>query len=427
MSSYIKIAIKENDLAKINRGLGFAFTYVGAREKTTKAFYDYFYCKKGIDIIDKKAKKFCKRAIKKLMYVEKIEKYNQTNGKYKYVWSIHKTKARIVFELLYKELDEKHRTELFNNIYNVLLGYCKDIEKSGEEIIASPYVRDLEFKLGDPDYVEDRKYIKKILKELEKYNKILWERRAFTLNVNDWQTIQSRKEIQNIKKQIKTSKLFNCTIIIEIILVIMGFALDNIFSEKQFDLGWTIISIISILIPLSIFFVNTFIKISKKQHNKMVKDQHEIINLFDDEICYYVITAESLYDSLQNKINNSSSDKPTKVKIEAQLFYYIEISYYLNKSVSLISTMGNNIENLVASPNGSVIDRANIISFSRFQNTVLLINEIYNNLENISFDDKRLLETKEENRYYRKWLTRITKTINNEYGIDILNVNSAEG
>ena len=75
--------------------------------------------------------------------------------------------------LLYNELDEKHRTELFNNIYNVLLGYCKDIEKSGEEIIASPYVRDLAFKLGDPDYVEDRKYIKKILKELEKYNKIL--------------------------------------------------------------------------------------------------------------------------------------------------------------------------------------------------------------------------------------------------------------
>lgn len=248
----------------------------------------------------------------------------------------------------------------------------------------------------------------------------------FTLNVNDWQTIQSRKEIQNIKKQIKTSKLFNCTIIIEIVLVIMGFALDNIFSEKQFDLGWTIISIISILIPLSIFLADTFVKMSKKQHNKMVKDQHEIINLFDDEICYYVITAESLYDSLQNKINNPSSDKPTKVKTEAQLFYYIEISYYLNKSVSLISTMENNIENLVASPNGSVIDRANIISFSRFQNTVMLINEIYNSLENISFNDKRLLETKEENQYYRKWLTRITNTINNEYNIDILNVNSAE-
>lgn len=43
MGSYIKIAINENDLAKINRGLGFAFTYVGSRERTTRAFYDYFY------------------------------------------------------------------------------------------------------------------------------------------------------------------------------------------------------------------------------------------------------------------------------------------------------------------------------------------------------------------------------------------------
>ena len=177
MGSYIKIAINEKESEVINYGLRFAFTYVGSKERTTRAFYDYSCCKQGMNIINKKAKKHCKRAINKLMYVQKIEKYNQTNGKYKYVWYIHKTKAKIVFEWLYNELDKEHRVELFNNIYNVLSYHYDNIEKTGEEIIASPYIIDLKFKLVDYGYIEDRKYILRILKELEKYNQIIYERR----------------------------------------------------------------------------------------------------------------------------------------------------------------------------------------------------------------------------------------------------------
>ena len=246
------------------------------------------------------------------------------------------------------------------------------------------------------------------------------------MNVNDWQTIQSRKEIQNIKKQMKSGKLTDWTLILEIALAIISFSLNNIYSEEQANGLWITVSIIAIMIPLIIFFVDVIIKKIKIEQNKLVRDQHEIINLYDDEICYNVITAESLYSSLQSKISDFGKGNLTTTQKETLLFYFIEISYYLNKSVRLIGTMKNNIENLIANPNSTVIERVNIISFSRFKNTVLLISELYESLESVQLDNERLLEIEEENEFYRSMLTEVTKTIKNEYKIDIFSINNTE-
>lgn len=170
------------------------------------------------------------------------------------------------------------------------------------------------------------------------------------ITVNDWQTIQTRKDTRSIRKSISYNRAVDLSVLVELFLLIVGFCLDNIFgSESLPDSVWIILSIIAILIPSSIFLIVWLVRVQKVESLKQVHDVREMITMFDDELCYYVMTASSFFESIidnkstaitaPNYTPDTKSLDMTTINSKLQEFYYIEASYYLNKSVNVLCLM----------------------------------------------------------------------------------------
>lgn len=118
------------------------------------------------------------------------------------------------------------------------------------------------------------------------------------------------------------------------------------------------------------------------------------------DICYYVMTAGSFFESkidhenvpsslpLSGSSSGSSHDilYPTT---ELQKFYYIEASYYLNKSVNILCLMKNNVANIFEDPTTPGASKERKISYFRFQNVIMLMTDMYGKM-------RLLLEQQEE-------------------------------
>lgn len=234
------------------------------------------------------------------------------------------------------------------------------------------------------------------------------------ITINDWQAIQSRKEIQNIRRLIRTEKAASWSIVFEVALLITGFCLDNVFSETQKTNGlWIAVSSVAVIVPILVFIAEVVIQKRKRNALKQVRDVHEIINMFDDEVCYYVMTAGSFLDTKIGVAKNHTNETGTDCR-ELRRFYIIEASYYLNKSVGILGLMKNNLGNIVERMdlNSDRIPSVSQISFYRFQNTVLLMSCMYQNIEQMLISEDDMAYILEDNRHYMRQLNDVISESN---------------
>lgn len=216
------------------------------------------------------------------------------------------------------------------------------------------------------------------------------------ITINDWQTIQSRKEIQNIRRIVRSDKSINWSIVFELFLIVLGFCFDNVFTDKQAPQWvWVAISVTALVVPVLVFVGSLLSQKRKKESEKQVKDAHEVITMFDDELCYYVMTAGSLFDSKPDETGTNTIDDQELLR-----FYYIEVSYYLNKSVSILYLMINNLSNLVEMPQLNVRHPSSKIAFHRFQNVILLMSTMYQKIEAHLANSVDMQDVLKENRWY---------------------------
>lgn len=190
------------------------------------------------------------------------------------------------------------------------------------------------------------------------------------MNINDWKTIQTRNDIKYIKRKLMGSSVANWSLVIDVFLLLLAFVLDCIFAEQDSpNVIWVIIGICGVTIPVALLVLEVIITKRKESISRKVTNVRELVSMFDDEICYMIMSAETFSTSL--KSNYCSID--SKQKALLQEFFYIEAGYYLNKAVKLILKMDNNISVVVDEDDIS----KNRISKKRLVNAICLIVSIY--------------------------------------------------
>ena len=192
------------------------------------------------------------------------------------------------------------------------------------------------------------------------------------MNINDWKVIQMQNDLKYIKRNTMRKNAANWSLVVDVFLVLLAFVLDRIFATgKVTNCLWIIIAISGITIPLVLFVIET-IKIKRAEKFSLrVLNTKELVNMFDDEICYMIMSADSFVNNLKNTEKIDSRQNALLFE-----FYAIEAEYYLKKAVHLLLKMDNNLS--------SVIDQSNIvdnhITKERLINAISLLASIYENL-----------------------------------------------
>lgn len=242
------------------------------------------------------------------------------------------------------------------------------------------------------------------------------------ITINDWQTIQSRKEIQNIRRIVSSDKSINWSIVFELFLIFLGFCVDNIWGKEDApDWLWIILSIIGFVVPLGVFCYGRYSQKEKKESEKQVRAVHEMITMFDDELCYYVMTAGSLLDSKPDDSVTHGNDENELLR-----FYFIEASYYLNKSVSILYLMLNNFENLIEPCGAQNMYHNSKIAFYRFQNVLLLMSTMYKKIDTQLSNCDNMHEVLTENHWYIDRLNEVISEGNSALGANIGTITISE-
>ena len=192
------------------------------------------------------------------------------------------------------------------------------------------------------------------------------------MNINDWKVIQMRNDVKYIKRNIMGNSAANWSLVVDVFLVLLAFVLDQIFGETEgFNVWWVIIATAGVLLPLAFFVAEVIVIKRRERISRRVLNTKELVQMFDDEICYMIMSAETFNKNL--KVTDKIDSQQSALLIE---FHAIEVSYYLNKAVHLILKMDNNLT--------EVLDEDDItknhISKERLVNSIRLIASLYEEL-----------------------------------------------
>lgn len=176
LGQYISVSTPADEIYKQNDALVSILSFLGKKYKAT---HDGFFVKRrdddrvGLDFINRKCGKKCKKTIKNLMHSAQEKTANGTACQ---CWMIHKCKAERFFRILYNVLKElKAEAEiwaLFDELYN---GISRNfpIEKRGSQIIPYPYKSALNQVQYNPRYThEEKKSIARIVVTFPAYDKL---------------------------------------------------------------------------------------------------------------------------------------------------------------------------------------------------------------------------------------------------------------
>lgn len=204
------------------------------------------------------------------------------------------------------------------------------------------------------------------------------------MNINDWKIIQMRNDVKYIKRKAVGGNAANWSLVIDVFLVLLAFALDRTSGvEETTNTHWTVIAAFGIIIPVGLFAIES-IRIKRAEAvSQRVLNTKELVAMFDDEVCYMVMSAETFNKSLQNY--STVDSRQAALMIE---FYTIEVEYYLNKAVQLLLKMDNNLTGVLNVKNIS----QNHISKVRLINSISLIASIYEELFKFYQDNDNALK-----------------------------------
>lgn len=148
------------------------------------------------------------------------------------------------------------------------------------------------------------------------------------ISINDWLTLQTRKDITYIRRSLEHESV-NYAIFADLFIALVAFCLDHLFWTVDANTGavekvapsafWIITSVLLFIIPAIIFIYNYCKRVRIRSDNKMSLPVDYLIDLFDNEICYNVITADSMRDHL----------KDSNEQEEIKKLYFIEAVYYV--------------------------------------------------------------------------------------------------
>jgi len=196
----------------------------------------------------------------------------------------------------------------------------------------------------------------------------------------EWQSFALKKDIEIIVDKLKDNQTVQFSLLVEVVLVILGVALANIFNGlENVRLFWIILSILCI-IPLcynAIYWINAKRKERERGSDKMNKDV--FIDIFDNAITYFILISESYYSMLMEALSHNNSNEK-KIPDNVIHFYYIQTSYYFRKAIVELIPLYNIVGNVLSFVIRE-IEEGKYISLPRYFNAKNLLSEIFEYIE----------------------------------------------
>ena len=194
-------------------------------------------------------------------------------------------------------------------------------------------------------------------------------------DVLDWQSFSEKKDIEEIARNTKDKNDIQLTAVIEIAMSVSSMFVDNLSGDKTPVIIWWIIFLTAIA-PVIWLITKLIIRMwSKFKTGADIPDINSMINLFDNEICYYALMAESYSEKIsQFDINNVS---------DVEKFYYIETCFYINKAIYNLSLTSNSIDKLYSS-NSTVLYSNRKISYTRLKNIFDILDTCIRRVESLN-------------------------------------------
>lgn len=175
----------------------------------------------------------------------------------------------------------------------------------------------------------------------------------------DWQSFSEKKNIEEIAKNTKDKNEIQITAAIEIAMGVSSIVSNVIFCGKVLIIASWITLIVS-LIPLIWLGIKYSIRFyNKNKRGNDIPNVFSLIDLFDNDICYYAMMAESY----TNKLDSIDDNIPYSVK----QFYFIETCFYINKAIYSLSLTSNCKDKLYSTDKKKLHQNRNI-SYTRLKN-----------------------------------------------------------
>lgn len=187
------------------------------------------------------------------------------------------------------------------------------------------------------------------------------------VNFSDWQEMALKKDIEQIKKKLTSQEPILFSLCWELVLALGSIITDHLFdTESAPEWVWIIVIILAVTPAIVILgcmaakWVYSILRVKKGILN--VKD---FVDVFDNEISYWVILSNAYTDMLTEDTNAGNSEKE---------FLYREGCYYNNKSMHALYAMKSNFDK-VFSYNLDEVRKKNLVDMERLFNLLSVMNE----------------------------------------------------
>ncbi len=243
--------------------------------------------------------------------------------------------------------------------------------------------------------------------------------------VNEWQELSLKKDIEKIRKSIIKNQEVHHAIIFDLLIAVIAILIDKfLLPSNEASKTWIFWILLTIcLIPFLVILVKNIYTFAKKRQKKYeTYSMPELIESFDNDICYYVMMADSYNQMLIDLITQDSNNTSNLAS-----FYYIESWYYINKAKNKLCSMLFKTK-YIFSKETSLVLKKNLISLNRLVNITLIMEDVRKS-SNLLIQNKALILSDKTsvdlNALYDKFYKEFVKEINQNFD-NVLNINFEE-
>lgn len=193
------------------------------------------------------------------------------------------------------------------------------------------------------------------------------------VNFSDWQEMALKKDIEQIKKKLTSQEPMLFSLCWELVLALGSIIADHLFDTENAP-EWIWFTVIALaVIPAAVIlgvvagkWICSIVSVKKGKFN--VKDS---VDIFDNQISYWVMLSNAYTDMLLEDINGSNSEKE---------FLYREGCYYNNKSMQAIYAMKSNFDKIF-SMDPQKVKKDSLVDMERLFNILRVMKEQQDRLD----------------------------------------------
>ena len=226
------------------------------------------------------------------------------------------------------------------------------------------------------------------------------------VNFSDWQEMALKKDIEQIKKKLTSQEPVLFSLCWEQVLALGSIIADHLFDTENAP-EWIWFTVIALaVIPAAVIlgvvvgkWICSIVSVKKGKFN--VKDS---VDIFDNQISYWVMLSNAYTDMLLEDINGTNSEKE---------FLYREGCYYNNKSMQAIYAMKSNFDKIF-SMDPQKVKKDSLVDMERLFNILRVMKEQQDRLDATvsEISSEGIKRQRELNEKYMDDLMRFVKDLN---------------